>query len=172
MSIKKVGTIDFRVYDDHEEFVGIASVTLPDKNQKTITLSGASIGGDVEIPVRGHYDAMTLTLAFANFSERVARLREPRLHMLTLRIAQQGEDSVAGKIVVDADKHVFKCVPKSKTGGEVAPAQARNSNVQMSVRYWATFFNGRLVDEIDQLNRIDVVNGVDYNEPVRRALGL
>ena len=168
----KVGTIDFLVHDDQEEFVGIAAVTLPDKTQKAITLAGAGVGGDVEVPVPGHYDAMTLTLSFANFSQKVARLREPRRHMITLRIAQQDEDVVAGKLTVSADKHVFEVVPKAVTGGEVAPASPRNTTMQMAVRYWASYFNGQLIDEIDQFNRIDVVNGVDYNEPVRRALGL
>jgi hypothetical protein len=167
----EVGTIDFAVYEDSTEFLGMASVKLPDKNQKVVNMEGAGIGGTVEVPVNGHYDAMTLTMNFRNYSQRVARLREHRRHTIELRIAQQNEDPVSGQIVTDAVKHVFVIVPKSSAGGDVAGATPSNTNVVASVRYWATFINGLKVDEIDQLNRIDIVNGIDYNAPVRAALG-
>ena len=167
----EVGTIDFAVYEDSDEFVGMASVTLPDKNQKVVSMNGAGIGGDVEVPVNGHYDAMTLTMAFRNYSPRIARLREHRRHTIELRIAQQNEDRIAGQVVTDAVKHVFVVIPKSASGGTVAPASPGDMTVAFSVRYWATYVNGQKVDEIDQLNRIDIVNGIDYNAPVRRALG-
>lgn len=167
----EVGTIDFAVYEDAEEFVGMASVKLPDKNQKTITINGAGIGGDVEVPVNGHYDAMTLEMEFHNYSARVARLREHRRHNIELRVAQQNEDRVKGQIVQEAVKHVFAVIPKSASGGNVAPATASNTKVAFSVRYWAIYVDGQLVDEIDQLNRVDIINGIDYDAPVRKALG-
>jgi len=166
-----VGTIDFAVYEDSDEFVGMASVTLPDKNQKVITINGAGVGGDVEVPVSGHYDAMTITFAFTNYSPRVARLREHRRHNIELRVAQQNEDPVAGQLVTDAVKHVLVVVPKSASGGTVAPASPGDMTIVASVRYWATYVNGKKLDEIDPLNRVDIVNGVDYNAPVRAALG-
>jgi len=167
----EVGTIDFAVYEDSIEFVGMASVTLPDKNQKVISMSGAGIGGDVEVPMVGHYDAMTLTLAFRTYTAKLAKLREHRRHQIELRIAQQNEDPVSGTLVTDAVKHVFVVVPKSASGGTVAPAAAGDANITFSVRYWATYINNIKVDEIDPLNRIDTVNGIDYSEPVRKALG-
>ena len=167
----EVGTIDFAVYEDAEEFVGMASLKLPDKNQKVISMSGAGIGGDVEIPVNGHFDAMTLEMNFPNYSPRIARLREHRRHTIECRVAQQVEDRVKGEIVTDAVKHVFTLIPKSASGGDVAPASASNTKIAFSVRYWATYVNGVLMDEIDQLNRKDVINGIDYNAHVRKALG-
>jgi P2 family phage contractile tail tube protein len=167
----EVGTIDFAVYEGGDEFLGIASVTLPEKNQKVITMSGASIGGDVDVPIAGHYDAMTMTMAFRTYTERAARLREHRRHQIELRVAEQNEDPVSGELNTTAIKHVLVLVPKSASGGEVAPAAPGNVSLTFSVRYWATYVEGRKVDEIDQFNRIDVINGVDYDAPVRRALG-
>jgi len=167
----EVGIIDFAVYEDADEFIGMASVTLPDKNQKAITINGAGIGGDVEVPINGHYDAMTMDMSFRAYSPRVARLREHRIHQIELRIAQQNEDRVSGQIVTDAVKHVLVVIPKSASGGTVAPASSGDGKISFSVRYWATYINGAKLDEIDQLNRVDVINGVDYDEPVRRALG-
>ena len=167
----EVGTIDFAVYEDSDEFIGMASVTMPDKNQKLVTMTGAGIGSDLEVPIPGHYDAMTLSLAFRNYSPKVARLREQRRHNIELRIAQQNEDPIAGQLVTSAVKHVFVVVPKAASGGEVAPASPGNMTVTCAVRYWATYIDGVKVEELDVLNRIDMVNGTDYSEPVRRALG-
>jgi len=166
-----VGTIDFAVYEDSIEFIGIAETTLPDKNQKVMTMNGAGIGGDVEVPVNGHYDAMTLSLAFRAYTPRMASLREQRVHIIELRVAQQNEDRVAGQVVTEGVKHVFQAIPKSASGGNIKPASPSDTTIAFSVRYWATFYDGVLLEEIDPLNRIDVINGIDYNEPVRRALG-
>lgn len=167
----EVGTVDFAVYEDSNEFIGIANVQLPDKNQKVITINGSGIGGDVEVPMVGHYDAMALTLAFRNYTSKLAKLREHRRHQIELRLAQEYEDPEHGTIGIDSIKHVFIGVPKSASGGSVAPAASSDGNVVLAVRYWATFIEGVKVDEIDQLNRIDVVNGTDYNAAVRKALG-
>jgi len=167
----EVGTIDFAVYEGDDEFVGMASVTLPDKIQKTMTVNGAGIGGDVEVPVKSQYEAMSLTVAFKNYSPRVARLRQHGRHNIELRVAQQDEDPVAGQLVTAAVKHVFSLVPKSATGGNIAPATAGDMTITFSVRSWRTSYDGVLVDEIDQFNRVDIVNGIDFNADVRRALG-
>jgi P2 family phage contractile tail tube protein len=167
----EVGTIDFAVYEGSDEFVGMASCKLPDKNQKVISMEGAGIGGTVEVPVIGHYDAMSMELDFRNYSARVARLREHRLHQSELRVSQQVEDQANGEKVSVPVKHVITGRPKSASGGTVAPAAPSDTKIVLAVRYWATYINGEKVDEIDQLNRVDVVNGVDYNADVRAALG-
>jgi len=166
-----VGTIDFAVYEDSTEFVGMASAKLPNKNQKVVTLNGAGIGGDVEVPVPGQYDALLLELSFRAYTPRVASLREPRVHIIELRVAQQNEDRVAGQVVQEGVKHVFKVIPKGVTGGTIAPASASDTTISFSVRYWGTYFNGKLIEELDPLNHIDVINGVDYAASVRAALG-
>ncbi len=168
----EVGTIDFRVYEDANNYLGMASVKLPDRNQKVITLNGAGIGGDVEVPVNGNYDAMTMDMVFQNYSQKVATLREHRRHNIELRTADQVEDKLKGEIVTVPVKHVMIVVPKSASGGEIKTASQANTTVTVSVRYWATYINGEKVDELDPLNRIDIINGTDYDAPVRAALGL
>jgi P2 family phage contractile tail tube protein len=167
----EVGTIDFAVYEGSDEFVGIASVTLPDKNQKAIKMSGAGIGGEVDVPITGQYEAMSMDMSFRNYSSRVARLREHRRHTIELRVAQQNEDTTSGQLVTDAVKHVMIVVPKSASGGTVAPATSGDMKINFSVRGWETYINGKLLDAVDPLNRVDIVNGIDYNAPVRKALG-
>ena len=167
----EIGTIDFEVYEDGDAFVGLAEVTLPTKTQKSISLEGAGIGGTVTVPMQGQYDAMEMAMKFRTYSQRVARLREPRKHTIDLRVAQQNEDPVTGTMKVVAVKHVMVVVPLSQSGGNVKPAAPSDTEVKVTVRYWATYVDGKKVDEIDQFNRINVINGVDYNAQVRKALG-
>lgn len=163
--------INFAVYEDSVEYVGMAGVTLPNLAAIVQTLSGAGIAGNVEVPVLGHYDVMSLTLNFRTTTEHSVRLSEPRRHNIDLRMAQQIEDTVAGEVKVQSIKHVLVVVPKTDTGGTVAPAAPTNGSGEYSVRYWATYIDGSKVREIDPLNFICEVNGVDYLADVRKAIG-
>ena len=163
--------INFAVYEDSVEYVGMAGVTLPNLAAIVQTLSGAGIAGNVVVPVLGHYDVMSLTLNFRTTTEHSVRLSEPRRHNIDLRMAQQIEDTVAGEVKVQSIKHVLVVVPKTDTGGTVAPAAPTNGSGEYSVRYWATYIDGAKVREIDPLNFICEVNGVDYLADVRKAIG-
>lgn len=163
--------INFAVYEDSVEYVGMAGVTLPNLAAIVQTLSGAGIAGNVEVPVLGHYDVMSLTLNFRTTTEHSVRLSEPRRHNIDLRMAQQIEDTVAGEVKVQSIKHVLVVGPKTDTGGTVAPAAPTNGSGEYSVRYWATYIDGAKVREIDPLNFICEVNGVDYLADVRKAIG-
>mgnify|MGYP003173053077 CR=1 FL=1 len=56
--------INFKVYEDSVEYVGMAQATLPDLTALTQSISGAGIAGNVESVILGHFDAMTLGLNF------------------------------------------------------------------------------------------------------------
>lgn len=114
--------INFAVYEDSVEYVGMASVTLPNLAAIVQTLSGAGIAGNVEVPILGHYDAMTLGLNFRTTTEQSVRLSAPRRHNIDLRAAQQIEDTVAGEVKVQNIKHILVVIPKTDTGGSIAPA--------------------------------------------------
>ena len=163
--------IIFAVYEDGVDHLGIASATLPNLAAIIQTDSGAGIPGNVEAPVLGHYDAMTLGLNFRTTTEQGVRLSEPRRHNIDLRAAQQIEDTVSGTIKVQNIKHIMVVIPKTETGGSIAPASPTNGSGEYAVRYWATYIAGARVREIDPLNFICFINGTDYLADVRKALG-
>ena len=163
--------INFAVYEDSVEYVGMATATLPNLSALVQTISGAGIAGNVEAPILGHYDAMTLGLSFRTTTSQSVKLSEPRRHNIDLRVAQQVEDTVAGAVKVQNVKHVLVVVPKTETGGSVAPARPTNGSGEYSVRYWATYIDGTKVREIDPLNFICFMNGIDYLADVRKAIG-
>lgn len=163
--------INFAVYEDSVEYAGLASATLPDISALTQSISGAGIAGNIEAVILGHFDAMTLTLNFRTVTEHAIKLSEPRRHNIDLRVAQQVEDTVAGKLGVQSTKHIFTVIPKRLSPGGVSPATPGNGSGEYAVRYWATYIDGVKKLEIDPLNFICIVNGVDYLADVKRALG-
>lgn len=163
--------INFAVYEDSVEYVGMAQATLPNLNALTQSIAGAGIAGNVEAVILGHFEAMTLGLNFRTTTEQAIKLSEPRRHTIDLRVAQQVEDTVAGAVAVQAVKHLFVVVPKNNTGGSIAPAAPTDASGEYAVRYWATYIDGVKKREIDPLNFICFVNGVDYLSDVKRVIG-
>lgn len=163
--------INFAVYEDGVEFAGMAKATLPDLNSLTQSMAGAGIAGNVETVILGHFDAMTLGLNFRTTTAHAIKLSEPRRHTIDLRVAQQVEDTVSGAVTVQSVKHIFVVVPKKDAGGSIAPAAPTDGSGEYSVRYWATYIDGKKVREIDPLNFICIINGVDYLADVKRVLG-
>jgi len=163
--------INFQVYENATDYYGMAEVKLPEISNITNEVRGAGINGALESVVLGHVDAMTLGLNFRTLVKAAIALHEPRDHQLELRAAQQGKDTVTGKTTVEAVKHVFICKPKMLNPGAVAPATPADASGEYAVTYWALFLDGKKVLEIDILNFIYNINGVDYLADVRKALG-
>jgi len=163
--------INFQVYENATEHYGMAEVTLPEISNITNEVKGAGISGTFESVVLGHLEAMSLTLSFRTLVKDAIALLEPRDHQIDLRVAQQDKDTVSGQTRVVALKHVLVVKPKKLNPGKVAPASPADASGEYGVTYWATFIDGKKTLEIDILNFIYYVNGVDYLADVRKALG-
>lgn len=141
--------INFAVYEDSVEYLGMSKATLPDVTFLTQSISGAGVGGNVEAVILGHLEAMTLGLEFRTTTPQSVRLSELRRHSIDLRVANQYEDPVSGVVEARKEKHIFVVVPKSTKGGTIAPATPTSGSGEYAVRYWATYINGKKVRELD-----------------------
>lgn len=164
-------TINFALYEDNTEYCGMAQVTVPSLTSLTQSISGAGIAGNVEAVIMGHFDALSTTLNYRTTTAQSVKLSEPRRHNIDLRAAIQDEDPVTGTVTVRTLKHVMVVIPKTESGGTIAPATPENGSGEFAVRYWATYLDGKKVREVDPFNFICMVNDVDYLDPVRKALG-
>ena len=79
--------INFAVYEDSVEYLGMSKATLPDVTFLTQSISGAGVGGNVEAVILGHLEAMTLGLEFRTTTPQSVRLSELRRHSIDLRVA-------------------------------------------------------------------------------------
>lgn len=163
--------INFRVYEDAYEYLGMSEATLPEVSNLTEEITGAGIAGNVETAVLGHIEAMTLTLNFRTVTRAAIRLAEPRIHNIELRAAQQVTNMQTGMIETVQAKHIMKVRPKKFAPGKLAVASAADASGEYAVSYYALYLDGKKTVEIDPMNFIYYINGTNYLDDVKRALG-
>ncbi len=166
------GVINFAVYENGTEYLGLAKLTLPDMTNKTLTVNGAGIPGDLDIPVPGHRDAMSVKLDFIDAPQAAYKLAEERVHDLDCRAAHEEYDATTGAIKVVAYKHLLKVIPKSLGGGTVAPVTAQAISGEYSCLARKDYIDNVLMLDYDPANFKDVdASGTDRLAAVRSALG-
>lgn len=163
--------VNYAVYEDANEYYGTTEVTLPDLEFLTEEINGAGIGGNVEEIITGHLAAMSTTLNFRTVTSAAVNLLEPRVHKIDLRVAQQQMDMRTSETEISSVKHILKLKPKKTSLGKVATASTADVSGEYATSYYAMYLEGKKVTEVDPLNFICVINGVDYLAKVRKALG-
>lgn len=171
MSLHPESLINFEVYENGANFLGIAQVSLPNINELTMTIAGAGIMGNVDAVLIGMTDAMHCTFNFRSATDAAIKLLSPVKHLVDLRVAEQHWDSVGTQRTIDADKYILGIIPQNYTPGDVVPATTANTTLEFSCYYYAGYKNGSQIFEVDQFNYIFKVGGVDYLAAVRKALG-
>ena len=163
--------INFAVYEDSVEYLGMSKVTLPDVTFLTQSISGAGVGGNVEAVILGHLEAMTLGLEFRTTTPQSVQLSELRRHSIDLRVANQYEDPVAGTVEARKEKHISWSCPNRPRVAPLPPQRPPLAPVSTLSATGTTYINGKKVRELDPSNFICYINGVDYLAGVRAALG-
>ncbi len=163
--------IDFTVYRNSRELLGVAKATLPDIKFLTQTISGAGVAGNTEAVLKGMMDTMTLRLDFLSATDAAVNLIAPVKHNIDLRVAEQQWNKVAARSEVVATKYVMVVIPKTLTVGGVAPASPADASGEYAIYYYAAYKGKKQLWELDPYNYICKINGVDYMKEVRSALG-
>jgi P2 family phage contractile tail tube protein len=163
--------INYAVFEDDTEYYGMAELTLPEISYIVNEIQGAGIPGKIESIVLGHLEAMTLGLTFRTHNKDAVKLLAPGDHHIDCRVAQQDKDTVAGKLKVVKVKHAFVIGAKKYNPGKVAPAATADASGEYAVVYWKNTIDGERIIEIDMFNFVCYINGIDYLEDVRKALG-
>lgn len=164
--------IAYEVYESGDRLLGTAEVTLPSLEPKTSTLSGAGIGGEIEMPTPGQLGSMELELNWRTLNKKNAKLMAMKAHDLELRSATETYDAATGILEVGAVKINVRGLPKKGDLGSLKPADHTDTKTTLEIVYFKMTIEGERMIEIDKLNYIHYVDGVDYLADVRKALGL
>lgn len=165
------GINSYTVFGDTNELLGTADVTLPNLTYLSQEIQGAGISGTLESVFLGHVGVMNTTINFRTVSSSLIALAEPREHHLEVRNAQQYYDKAAGLYRVKAIKYVMLVVPKETNFGNAAPASTADASGTFTLNHYEVHENGTKTVEIDPANFVCFINGRDWLEEVRRALG-
>ena len=164
--------INFRVYKDGADLIGLADVTMPSFDAVTDTVKGAGLAGEIDSPVIGHFKSMEVQLNWRTVTKDNSFLAKPESVNLDLRGAQQVYDSSTGKFKTSRLKVVVRGVPKKFEMGKLDMGASVGSSNTLEVNYIKVTLDDKDVIELDKFNYIYKVDGEDWLADVREALGL
>lgn len=164
--------INFRVYNDGNDLLGVADVTLPNFEAMTETIKGAGLAGEIDSPVLGHFGSMELQLNWRTLYQNNLKFIAQKSFNFDLRSANQVKDSESGDYIVQPVKIVARCVPKNSEPGKLDVGTTSDTSNTFEVDYIKISVDGEEIVEVDKYNYICKINGVDYLSEVREALGL
>jgi len=164
--------VAYRGYDENGELAGIADVELPELNYITRELKGAGIAGVIDLPIFGHFESLTAVINWRTMIHDSIKLMRPGRRMLEFRSASQIQDAGTGEYVVSAEKVTLGVLVKKGTMGKREVGEGSESNNEFEVTYIKIVQDNETILEIDKLNYICTIDGLDYMQEVRQALGL
>ena len=159
---------DANCYLDGNKMIGVAaSVTLPEINMKTSTTSGMGINGEIDSPTIGQFESMEQEVQFNTLYSSAADMLSPLNTVnLTFRAAQQVYDKTGG--------YNFKGLRVVEMGrvkkfnpGKIEKSESMEATVTLELTYILIENDGQKLVEIDKLNGVYIVNGVDMLAEVR-----
>ena len=153
---------DYNAYVDGTKMIGVAaSVTLPEINMKSSTVSGVGVSGEIDSPTIGQFESMEQEIQFTTLYSSAMDMLSPLSTVnLTFRAAQQVYDKTGG--------YNFKGLRVVEMGrvkkfnpGKIEKGEAMEATVTLELTYIMVEVDGSVLLEADKLNGVYKVNGVD-----------
>lgn len=163
---------DYAVFKDGKLLLGTADIELPSIEYLTDTIKGSGIAGEVNMPTMGMTSSMEVKINWRTINGDLTELMAPRAHDLEFRGAQAHYDSATGRIQQIPAVIKVRVLPKSGEIGKFETGATTGSSNKMECVYLKVDINGAVKIEIDKFARVFRINGADYMEDVRLALGL
>lgn len=162
---------DANAYLDGTLMIGVAaSVDLPEINMKTGTVEGFGIGGEVDSPTIGQWESFEQAVQFNTlYSSAVDMLSPMSVVNLTFRAAQQVYDKSGGYDFKGLRVVEMARVKKFKPG-KIEKSEGMEAEVTVEVTYIMIEVDGEQLIEIDKLNGVYKVKGVDMLAKVRSLI--
>lgn len=163
---------NYNVYggDTEEKFVGISGeITLPTFDMTTHTMTGAGILGEIENPVVGQFKSTDMEIPFRMICEDAFSLMRSDTPMkLTIRGSQQYTDAETGATAYTQVRVVIRGKCKGFEGGKMKVAEETDTKVKAELWYILIEVGGKTLLELDKLNSVYVVDGVDMLAEVNK----
>ncbi len=163
--------VNYNAYLENDKLIGVNSdVTLPKLEQMTSTISGAGIAGEYESPVPGHFGKIETDITFNTVSEDAAKLLTPGAKSLIFRASQQSYDVAAGEMQFRQLKITLKVLSKGIDLGKLSVGKTSGTKNTFETLYIKIEENGKILLELDKLNFIFIVNGIDVLADIRNQI--
>lgn len=161
---------DFNLYLSGNKLMGLTGeVELPEFEGMTETVSGPGILGEFESVATGRYGSMEQVVPFRILSLDVFKLIDTTKPVeLTLRGAQQYTVQSTGAVDEMGMRVVFRGRCKKLTPGTVKQGGQMESSITLELTYILIEVDGKKKVELDKLNGVFKLNGIDMLAKVRK----
>jgi hypothetical protein len=136
---------------------------LPSIEYATDTIKGAGILGEIDFPSLSNIGPMAFSADARVDSKQLAQLSAPQLQEYEVRWSVEKFDSASGRIKPEIHKAILKGMPKKYDGGAVETGASQESSIEIEVLYYKRVIDGEVILEVDKLNQILKIGGVDYS---------
>jgi P2 family phage contractile tail tube protein len=159
----------YNVYKSGNKLIGLTGeVTLPDFDSMTETVSGAGILGEYDEVIIGMFGSMEQEIPFRTLDDDIFTLMNPMDVLdLTLRASQQFTEQSTGAIDFKGMRIVIRGKQKKFKPGKAQSGTQMDSSVTVEVIYILIEIDGVTKVELDKLNFVYKINGVDLMSKVR-----
>lgn len=161
---------NFTTYLNGERRLGLVDIELPDLEPMTEEVSGSGILGTIETQTIGHFNAMTSTLKFRTISSDAFAFVPTERNQIVVRGSQQGMDSSRGTVKHEKVKITMNVQAKNTSLGKFEVGAQTDTSLEVNVHYFKMEVSGKVMAELDPLNHICIINGVDVMEEIRENL--
>ena len=163
--------ITFTVFANGSEEFGVAEVTLPDLEYITDTIKGGGLAGELEVPTLGQLKAMKSSITWRLVEKSLSKFARQDYHQVEFRGAQQTENTETGALEVSTVS-VQMGGWVTKTGfGKFTNTETTGSTTEMSLNALKVEVDVQVLHNIDVMNGVCIIDGVDYWAAIRKALG-
>lgn len=167
-------TINYRVYSrENGKVDSVADNTnykRPSIEHLTDTIKGAGIMGEIDMPTIAQLGSMEGELTFRRSNEQVFGLSTPKLHEIEVRWVVDAVDSATGSVTSISCKDIVKYRVKSHDLGTIETNTSNENKISFEILYYHHIENGKSMLEIDKLNFVYKVLGIDYAANIRESL--
>ncbi len=161
----------FNVYDRGNKLMGISGeVSLAEFQPMTATVSGAGIMGEYATAVIGMFQSMAQEIPFRMVNKEYFELLDSSKQAeIVLRSALQNVNrSTGGTLSTSGMRNVFRGRPTNIKPGQLKQGDLMNASVTLELTYVLIEMGGKKKLELDKLNEIYIVNGVDLMAEIRK----
>jgi uncharacterized protein len=163
---------NYSIWLGGNRFIGMADVTLPNLTNMTDELKGAGLGGTTNMPVAAHYEDWAATFNFHTITKEGCELMRQDGLKVEARAGMQYMDTGQHKLSIGAWRFVMAILPRGYDLGKLEVGTKENVSVEVGVTYIKALLDGAEVFELDKINLIARVLGVDYGSAIRSAIGI
>ena len=165
-------SINFKVYLNGVDLLGVAEGTIPALEAMTSEVRGAGVAGVVESPVLGHFNSTNFSLTWRTVTDDFMKLFDHITNDIELFSALQQYDAGLGVYKVVPLQVSIRAITKTSTPGNLTVGDNMDTQTEFEVVRMKIYLDGKERVVMDKYNYIYKVDGVDRLSEVRTALGM